>query len=109
MDRPDHTVFWIECVAPGFDEIVKIRPVQVWCSVHLFLLLLAPAFRHRKVEGDRDFARLVSQDRSNVLHLHPHLITESAVVQNRGTLHPLVTLSHPRLRNRSHGNLKRHW
>jgi hypothetical protein len=52
MDRPDHRVFWIECVAPCLDQIVKIRTVEVRSAIHALLLLLAPAFRHRHVEGD---------------------------------------------------------
>ena len=102
MDRPDHAVFWVQCVAPRLDEIVKIRPIQVWCSVHPFLLLLAPAFRHRKVEGDRDFHPAVR------LHLETQLITESTVLEDAWTLLPLVTLRHPRLGYRNDGEIKRH-
>jgi len=102
MNRPDHAVFRIECVAPCFHHVVEIRPHLMRLTVHPLLLLLAPSFRHRHVEGDRNL-------RWPGLHQETQLIAEGSVLEDARTLLPLVPLSHPRLCNRNDGEIKRHW
>lgn len=102
MDGPDHRVFWIECVAPCFHEVVKIRTVEVRSAIHALLLLLAPGLRHRHVERDGYL-------RWSGLHHQPDLIAIRPILEDARTLLPLVSLSHPRLRNRSHVNCPHVW